>query len=62
VPDCACRDGARIAERAGLGDVERPDINPGTKSTDAWVTVTKTYGISDTKLAELVAERLRTQA
>jgi len=49
----------RIAERAGLGDRERPDVPPGTRATDAWTQVTKAYGLSDARLSELVAEYFR---
>jgi type II secretory ATPase GspE/PulE/Tfp pilus assembly ATPase PilB-like protein/ActR/RegA family two-component response regulator len=59
VPSGAVHWLVRIAERAGLGDHERPEITPGTRSAEAWVTVTKVYGISDAKLSELVAEYFR---
>lgn len=49
----------RIAERAGMGGGERPDVPPGTRATDAWAKVTKEYGIPDAKLANLVAEYFR---
>ena len=49
----------RIAERAGLGDHERPEIAPGARSAEAWVLVTRAYRISDARLAELVAEYFR---
>ena len=49
----------RIAERAGMGDRDRPEIPPGARSAEAWVKVSKTYGIADGKLAELVAEYFR---
>jgi hypothetical protein len=49
----------RIAERAGYGDQERPDLAPSAGAPDAWSEVTKSYGISDPQLAELVAEYFR---
>jgi len=49
----------RIAERAGLGDRERPEITPAAKAPDAWSAVAKAYDLSDTELAELVAEYFR---
>jgi type II secretory ATPase GspE/PulE/Tfp pilus assembly ATPase PilB-like protein/ActR/RegA family two-component response regulator len=49
----------RIAERAGLASRERPDIPPATHATDAWTAVTRTYGLSDQRLAALVAEYFR---
>jgi type IV pilus assembly protein PilB len=51
----------RIAERAGLGDQDRPEIAPGAPAAEAWSAVTKTYGITDAQLAELVAEYFRLQ-
>ena len=49
----------RIAERAGHGDKERPDIAAGTQAPDAWTDVTRAYGISDADLARLVADYFR---
>ncbi|GMV07546.1 MAG: hypothetical protein AMXMBFR53_38210 [Gemmatimonadota bacterium] len=49
----------RIAERAGLGERERPDVPPGSRATEAWTHVTKSYALSDAKLSELVAEYFR---
>ncbi len=49
----------RIAERAGLAEVERPDVPPGAKAQDAWSAITKNYQMSDAQLAELVAEYFR---
>jgi type II secretory ATPase GspE/PulE/Tfp pilus assembly ATPase PilB-like protein/CheY-like chemotaxis protein len=49
----------RIAERAGYGDKERPDLSPGSTAPEAWSEVTKAYGISDPQLADLVAEYFR---
>jgi type II secretory ATPase GspE/PulE/Tfp pilus assembly ATPase PilB-like protein/ActR/RegA family two-component response regulator len=49
----------RIAERAGYGDKERPEIPPGSTAPEAWSEVTRTYEISDPQLAELVAEYFR---
>lgn len=49
----------RIAERAGHGDKERPDLTAGSKAPEAWTAVTKAYGLSDDELAGLVAEYFR---
>jgi type IV pilus assembly protein PilB len=49
----------RIAERAGYGDRERPDIAPGARATEAWSEVSKAYSLSDRQLSELVAEYFR---
>ncbi|MEX2470969.1 MAG: ATPase, T2SS/T4P/T4SS family [Gemmatimonadota bacterium] len=49
----------RIAERAGYGDKERPDVPAGNKASDAWSDVVKAYGLTDRELAELVAEYFR---
>ena len=49
----------RIAERAGLGDHDRPVILASVKAQDAWGDVVKAYELSDQKLAELVAEYFR---
>ena len=49
----------RIAERAGYGEQERPDLTAGARAADAWTAVTKTYDISDPQLAALVAEYFR---
>ncbi len=49
----------RIAERAGLGERDRPEISAGTKARDAWGDVVKAYELSDGKLSELVAEYFR---
>ncbi len=49
----------RIAERAGLQEVQRPDIAAGARAQEAWSLVTKAYGLSDAQLAELVAEYFR---
>ena len=49
----------RIAERAGLGDVERPAIPASTKAQDAWGEVAKAYDLSDKELSELVAQYFR---
>jgi type II secretory ATPase GspE/PulE/Tfp pilus assembly ATPase PilB-like protein/CheY-like chemotaxis protein len=49
----------RIAERAGYGDRERPDVAPGAAAPEAWTEVSRAYGISDPQLAELVAEYFR---
>jgi len=49
----------RIAERAGLGDHDRPVILASVKAQDAWGDVVKAYELSDRKLAELVAEYFR---
>src|SRR5690606_24711325 len=49
----------RIAERAGYGDMDRPDVRVGTRAVDAWNDVARAYGLSDRKLAELVAEYFR---
>jgi type IV pilus assembly protein PilB len=49
----------RIAERAGYGDRERPDVPAGNKASDVWSDVVKAYGLTDRELAELVAEYFR---
>jgi type II secretory ATPase GspE/PulE/Tfp pilus assembly ATPase PilB-like protein len=49
----------RIAERAGLGDRERPDLAPGAPAQQVWTDVTRAYEISDDELARLVAEYFR---
>ena len=49
----------RIAERAELGERERPGISPGEKAQDVWSQVTKAYELSDADLSELVAEYFR---
>ncbi len=49
----------RIAERAGYGDRERPDVPAGNKASDAWSDVVRAYGLTDRELAELVAEYFR---
>jgi type IV pilus assembly protein PilB len=49
----------RIAERAGLGDHERPELAPGMSPQDAWGGVTRAYEIGDAELAGLVAEYFR---
>jgi len=49
----------RIAERAGLGEAERPSISPGVKAQDAWSDVTRAYALSDADLPKLVAEYFR---
>ena len=49
----------RIAERAGLGDHERPDLAPGRSAFEAWTEVTKAYGLSDSALSQLVADYFR---
>ncbi len=49
----------RIAERAGHGDKERPELTAGSKAPEAWTAVTKAYGLSDDALAALVAEYFR---
>jgi type II secretory ATPase GspE/PulE/Tfp pilus assembly ATPase PilB-like protein/ActR/RegA family two-component response regulator len=49
----------RIAERAGLGSREHPEVPPSTRATDAWTVVTRTYGLSDQRLVTMVAEYFR---
>lgn len=49
----------RIAERAGYGDRDRPEIPAGSRASEAWNDVVKAYGLSDRELAELVAEYFR---
>jgi len=49
----------RIAERAGYGDQDRPDIPAGAPASDAWSGVVRAYGLSDRELAGLVAEYFR---
>jgi CheY-like chemotaxis protein len=49
----------RIAERAGLGEAERPSISPGVKAQGAWSDVTRAYALSDADLSKLVAEYFR---
>ncbi len=49
----------RIAERAGHGDKDRPELAAGSAASEAWTQVTKSYGLSDDELASLVAEYFR---
>ncbi len=49
----------RIAERAGYGDQERPEIAAASAAPEAWTEVTRAYSINDPQLAELVAEYFR---
>ncbi len=49
----------RIAERAGLAGHERLDIPPTTGAEDAWGAVGRALGVSDARLAEMVAEYFR---
>ncbi|MDZ7779567.1 MAG: ATPase, T2SS/T4P/T4SS family [Gemmatimonadota bacterium] len=49
----------RIAERAGYGDHERPEIPASSRASEAWGDVARAYGLSDGALAELVAEYFR---
>ncbi len=49
----------RIAERAGLGERDRPEISASTKAREAWGDVVKAYELSDEKLSELVGEYFR---
>jgi type IV pilus assembly protein PilB len=49
----------RIAERAGYGDTDRPDMAAGTEASEAWAEVTKNYSLSDDDLAKLVADYFR---
>ena len=49
----------RIAERAGLGERERPEIAAGSAAPEAWTEVTRAYQLSDADLAKLVADYFR---
>ena len=49
----------RIAERAGHGDKERPEIEAGSGTPEAWTEMTRAYGISDPELSALVADYFR---
>ncbi|HSG09187.1 MAG TPA: ATPase, T2SS/T4P/T4SS family [Longimicrobiales bacterium] len=49
----------RVAERAGLGEKDRPEISPGKRAAEAWIVVARNYGISDSRLSALVAEYFR---
>ena len=49
----------RIAERAGLLGEERLEVPPDTAAEDAWGTVGRALGVSDEKLAGLVADYFR---
>jgi type II secretory ATPase GspE/PulE/Tfp pilus assembly ATPase PilB-like protein/CheY-like chemotaxis protein len=49
----------RIAERAGHGDTERPEISAGSPASEAWTEVTRAYSLTDDDLAGLVAEYFR---
>jgi type II secretory ATPase GspE/PulE/Tfp pilus assembly ATPase PilB-like protein/ActR/RegA family two-component response regulator len=49
----------RIAERAGLGDRERPEIAVSSPAPEAWTEVTRAYELSDADLAALVADYFR---
>jgi type II secretory ATPase GspE/PulE/Tfp pilus assembly ATPase PilB-like protein len=46
----------RIAERAGFQGLERPSVAAGARALDVWPTVAKAYGLSDDRLAGLVAD------
>jgi len=49
----------RIAERAGVVGAERLEIPPDTSAEHAWGTVGRAVGLTEGKLAELVAEYFR---
>jgi type II secretory ATPase GspE/PulE/Tfp pilus assembly ATPase PilB-like protein/ActR/RegA family two-component response regulator len=49
----------RIAERAGHGDTDRPELAAGTDASEAWLGVTRNYSLSDDDLAKLVADYFR---
>lgn len=49
----------RIAERAGYGAGDRPEIPAGVRATDAWGDVVRAYGLTDRALCELVGEYFR---
>ncbi len=50
---------ARIAERAGLLIEERLEVPPETPAPDAWGAVSRSTGVPDQRLAELVGEYFR---
>ncbi len=49
----------RIAERAGLGEFQRPDISASHAAPEAWTQVTKAYQLSDADLSQMVADYFR---
>lgn len=49
----------RIAERAGHGRDERPDVSAGSDASEAWTQVARAYELTDAQLAEMVAEYFR---
>jgi len=49
----------RIAERAGLGETERPEVSPSVRAQEAWSEIAKAYSLSDSALCVLVAEYFR---
>ncbi|MGD8360307.1 MAG: ATPase, T2SS/T4P/T4SS family [Gemmatimonadota bacterium] len=49
----------RIAERAGLSRTERLDVPPDTSVDNAWGTVARAMGLSESQLAEVVAQYFR---
>ena len=49
----------RIAERAGHGDKDRPEIPASTGAAEAWSGVMKAYSLSDSDMSTLVAEYFR---
>ena len=49
----------RIVERAGLSAAEDVEVSPQVSSPDAWAAVTRSYGLVEARLAELVAEYFR---
>ena len=49
----------RIVEQTEAGVMDRPDVAPSVEATEAWSAVTRAYGISDERLADLVASYFR---
>jgi len=49
----------RIAERAGYGDKDRPELPAGAGAPEAWTAVVKAYELSDDELSKLVADYFR---
>ena len=49
----------RIAERAGHGRDDRPEVAAGSDASEAWTQVARAYELTDSELAELVAEYFR---
>jgi type II secretory ATPase GspE/PulE/Tfp pilus assembly ATPase PilB-like protein/ActR/RegA family two-component response regulator len=49
----------RIAERAGIGGAEVPDLDPSAPVQQVWSSVVQALGVPDRRLSELVADYFR---